>query len=99
MAGRNGATSIGFLGKAHPRWSTPYAAILIQSAIAVAMVLLLRGPEKPGRLFDKLTTYFVVVEWIDGNRSPVWGLLIMAAGFPVYAVWRRCARRPPELPA
>jgi APA family basic amino acid/polyamine antiporter len=50
-----------FLGKAHPRWSTPYAAILIQSAVAILMVVLLR--KDPGNLFDKLTTYFVVVEW------------------------------------
>jgi basic amino acid/polyamine antiporter, APA family len=50
-----------FLGKAHPRWSTPYAAILIQSAAAIVMVLLMR--KDPGTLFDKLTTYFVVVEW------------------------------------
>ncbi len=52
-----------FLGKAHPRWSTPYAAILIQTAVAIAMVVLLRDPKDPGALFDKLTTYFVVVEW------------------------------------
>ena len=50
-----------FLGKAHPRWSTPYAAILIQSATAIVMLLLMR--KDPGTLFDKLTTYFVVVEW------------------------------------
>jgi len=50
-----------FLGKAHPRWSTPYAAILIQSATAIVMLLLMR--KDPGNLFDKLTTYFVVVEW------------------------------------
>jgi basic amino acid/polyamine antiporter, APA family len=50
-----------FLGKSHPRWSTPYAAILIQSATAIVMLLLMR--KDPGNLFDKLTTYFVVVEW------------------------------------
>jgi basic amino acid/polyamine antiporter, APA family len=50
-----------FLGKAHPRFSTPYAAILIQSAAAIVMVILMR--KDPGTLFDKLTTYFVVVEW------------------------------------
>src|SRR5579862_7957686 len=52
-----------FLGLAHPRWSTPYAAILIQTAVAVAMVVFLRDPKEPGALFDLLTTYFVVVEW------------------------------------
>jgi APA family basic amino acid/polyamine antiporter len=45
-----------FLGRAHPRWSTPHAAILIQSAMAIVLVALLRD-------FDALTTYFVVVEW------------------------------------
>jgi hypothetical protein len=28
-------------------------------------------------------------EWVDGNRSPVYGLLIAAAGFPVYWFWKR----------
>lgn len=122
-----------FLGNAHPRWSTPYASILIQGAVSIVLVLLLRD-------FDKLTTYFVVVEWFallfsvgavfvlrrkmpdaprpfktpgypwipllflvgtvlglsaivwdsvkKGNWSPVWGLLIAVAGFPVYWLWR-----------
>ena len=132
-----------FLGKTHPRWSTPYAAILIQSAAALLLVFVLRDPAKPLALFDKLTTYFVVVEWsallftvaavfvlrwkqpdaerpfrtpaypwipllfILGtvlglaaivwgeiaqekpNYSPLWGLLIAAAGFPVFYLWRR----------
>ena len=52
---RDGLT-FGFLGRAHPRWSTPYAAILIQCAVAVVLVWLLRD-------FDRLTTYYVVVEW------------------------------------
>jgi hypothetical protein len=29
------------------------------------------------------------------NYSPLWGLLIAAAGFPVYAAWRRVAASPP----
>jgi APA family basic amino acid/polyamine antiporter len=133
--------TFGFLGKTHPRWGTPYAAILIQTGAAIAMVFLLRDPKEPGKLFDKLTTYFVVVEWfallftvaavmvlrakmpaaerpyrtplyplvplvfllgtgaglaaivwgewVDGNRSPVYGLFIAAAGFPVFWIWRR----------
>lgn len=137
--------TFGFLGKAHPRWSTPYAAILIQTGVAILMVFLLRDPREPGKLFDKLTTYFVVVEWsallfavgavlvlrrkmpeaerpfrtpwyplvplvflvgtalglgaivwgewIGGNRSPVWGLLLSLAGFPVYWLWRRARRQ------
>jgi len=45
-----------FLGKTHPRRATPWAALLIQGAVAIIMVLVLRD-------FDTLTTYFVVVEW------------------------------------
>jgi amino acid transporter len=52
---RDGLT-FAFLGRAHPRWSTPYAAILIQGAGAVVLVGLLQD-------FDRLTTYFVVAEW------------------------------------
>jgi basic amino acid/polyamine antiporter, APA family len=131
-----------FLGRCHPRWSTPYAAILIHAAVAVVLVAVLRD-------FDRLTTYFVVVEWsallfavgavmvlrfrqpdaprpfrtpgypwvpllflvgtaagltaivageVDQavpNYSPLWGLLIAGAGFPVYAAWRRLAGATP----
>jgi basic amino acid/polyamine antiporter, APA family len=52
-----------FLGRSHPRFGTPYMAILIQTGVAILMVFLLRDPRNPGELFDKLTTYFVVVEW------------------------------------
>src|SRR5205814_9956579 len=45
-----------FLGATHPRWATPWAALLAQGAVAIIMVLVLRD-------FDTLTTYFVVVEW------------------------------------
>ena len=45
-----------FLGKTHARWSTPWAALLIQGVVAIIMVLVLGD-------FDTLTTYFVVVEW------------------------------------
>ena len=135
---RDGLT-FAFLGRAHPRWSTPYAAILIQCGGAIALVWLLRD-------FDRLTTYFVVAEWTallfavgavfvlrrrlpheerpfrtpgypwvpatflvgtlmglaaivwgeigqsTPNYSPVWGLLIAAAGFPAHALWRRTSR-------
>jgi APA family basic amino acid/polyamine antiporter len=126
-----------FLGKTHPRWSTPWAALLIQGAVAIVMVLVLRD-------FDSLTTYFVVVEWAAlifavgavfvlrrkladaprpfrtpayplvpllfvigtavglsaivwgqiqvGNFSPIYGLLIAAAGFPVHQLWKRLKR-------
>jgi amino acid transporter len=131
---RDGLT-FAFLGRAHPRWATPHAAILIQGAVAVVLVALLRD-------FDRLTTYFVVVEWaallfavgavlvlryrmpdaprpfrtpaypwvpiiflvgtLAGlvaivwseiaravpNYSPLWGLLIAVAGFPVFRLWR-----------
>jgi APA family basic amino acid/polyamine antiporter len=123
-----------FLGKTHPRWATPWVALVIQGAVAIIMVLVLRD-------FDSLTTYFVVVEWAAlifavgavfvlrrkmadaprpfrtpaypwvpllfvvgtvvglsaivwgqiqvGNFSPVYGLGIAAAGFPVYHLWKR----------
>ena len=126
-----------FLGKTHPRWSTPWAALVIQGAVAIIMVLALRD-------FDTLTTYFVVVEWAAlifavgavfvlrrkmaeaprpfrtpaypwvplffvvgtvvglsaivwgqiqvGNFSPIYGLAIAAAGFPVHHLWKRLQR-------
>jgi APA family basic amino acid/polyamine antiporter len=46
-----------FLGHTHPRYATPDAAILVQAGVAIALVLCLRD-------FDRLTTYFVVVEWL-----------------------------------
>ena len=53
--GRDGLT-FAFLGKIHPRWSTPWAAQLIVGAVAIIMVLALRD-------YDALITYFVVIEW------------------------------------
>ena len=52
---RDGLT-FSFLGRAHPRFATPYAALWIQAAMALVLIALLRD-------FDRLTTYFVVVEW------------------------------------
>jgi len=135
---RDGLT-FSFLGKTHPRWSTPWAALLIQGAVAIIMVLTLRD-------FDALTTYFVVVEWAAlifavaavfvlrrkmgavprpfrtpayplvpllfvigtiiglsaivwgeiqvGNFSPLYGLAIALAGFPVHQLWRQLKRSP-----
>ena len=126
-----------FLGKTHPRWLTPWVALLIQGVVAIIMVLVLRD-------FDTLTTYFVVVEWAAlifavgavfvlrrklaaaprpfrtpaypwvplvfvvgtvvglsaivwgqiqvGNFSPMYGLGIAAAGFPVHHLWKRLKR-------
>src|SRR3954471_15308463 len=126
-----------FLGKTDERWSTPWAAVVIQGVVAIIMVLLLRD-------FDTLTTYFVVVEWAAlifavgavfvlrrkmadvprpfrtpaypwvpllfvlgtvvgvsaivwgeiqvGNFSPIYGLLIASAGFPVHQLWKRSKR-------
>jgi amino acid transporter len=125
-----------FLGRPHPRWATPYWAIVIEALVALVLIAALRD-------FDALTTYFVVVEWasllfavgavfvlrrrmpdatrpfrtpaypwvplifivgtfaglvaiVSGevarpipNYAPLFGLLIAAAGFPVYRVWRR----------
>ena len=133
---RDGLT-FSFLGKIHPRWSTPWAALLIQGLVAIIMVLVLRD-------FDTLTTYFVVVEWAAlifavgavfvlrrkmaeaprpfstpgypwvpllfvvgtivgvsaivwgefqvGNFSPIYGLGIALAGFPVHQLWKRLKR-------
>ena len=135
---RDGLT-FSFLGKIHQRWSTPWAALLIQGVVAIIMVLALRD-------FDALTTYFVVVEWAAlifavaavfvlrrkmaeaprpyrtpgypwvplffvigtivgvsaivwgqiqvGNFSPIYGLGIAAAGFPVHHLWKRLKRSP-----
>src|SRR5882762_2156429 len=52
---RDGLT-FAFLGKTHPRFATPWAAVLIQSVVAIVMVLVLKD-------YDALITYFVVVEW------------------------------------
>jgi APA family basic amino acid/polyamine antiporter len=52
---RDGLT-FAFLGKTHPRFATPWAAVLIQSVVAIVMVLVLKD-------YDSLITYFVVVEW------------------------------------
>jgi amino acid transporter len=128
-----------FLGHTHPRRATPWAALLVQGAVAIIMVLVLRD-------FDTLTTYFVVVEWAAlifavgavfvlrrtmaerprpfrtpaypwvpllfvvgtvvgvsaivwgeiqvGNFSPLYGLAIAAAGFPVHHLWKRLQRSP-----
>jgi APA family basic amino acid/polyamine antiporter len=133
---RDGLT-FSVLGKTHPQWATPWVALTIQGLVAIIMVLVLRD-------FDKLTTYFVVVEWAGlifavgavfvlrrkmpdaprpfrtpayplvplifilgtivglsaivwgqiqvGNFSPVYGLLIAAAGFPVHQLWKRLKR-------
>ena len=53
--GRDGLT-FAFLGKIHPRWSTPWAAQGIVGAVAILMVLALQD-------YDALITYFVVIEW------------------------------------
>ena len=137
---RDGLT-FAFLGKIHPRWSSPWPAVIIEGVLAIALVLLLRD-------FDTLTTYFVVVQWAAliiaisaifvlrrtmpearrpfrtpaypwvplgfvvgtavgvaaivwgeieaGNYSPVYGLILAAAGFPVHHFWMR-KRSSPEV--
>jgi APA family basic amino acid/polyamine antiporter len=80
-----------FLGKAHPRWGTPYVAIAIQSIVSVAMILLLRDPKEPQKLFDKLTSFFVVVEWF--------ALLFTVAAVIVLRVKKPDAERPYRSPA
>ena len=136
---RDGLT-FSFLGNVHRRFATPWVAMLIQSAAAIGMVLVLRD-------YDTLITYFVVVEWAAlifavgavfvlrrrmpdaprpfrtpgypwvplffllgtvigltaivwgeieaGNYSPIYGLCIAAAGFPVHRVWTRLTATTP----
>jgi len=143
---RDGLT-FSILGKAHPTRATPYVSIIIQGIVSIILVFVLNDPKNPGRLFSRLTTYFVVVEWlallfaiaavfvlrrrmadaprpyrtpaypwvplvfvvgtavslavIVGNAcrkndyAPLVGLAIVAAGFPVYWIWRRCSRYNP----
>src|SRR5258708_29542142 len=125
------------LGKTHPRWGTPWVAVLIQGVVGIIMVLALKD-------YDTLTTYFVVVAWAPlifavgalfvlrpqmaerpkpfrtpaypvpplliilgtvlalsaivwgqiqvHNYSPVYGLGIAVAGFPVHYLWKRLKR-------
>ena len=126
-----------FLGTTHPRWATPWVAVIIQGVVGIVMVLTLKD-------YDSLITYFVVVEWAAlifavgavfvlrrklaaaprpfrtpaypwvplvfvlgtmiglsaivwgqiqaGNFSPVYGLGIALAGFPVHYLWKRLKR-------
>lgn len=73
---RDGLT-FSFLGASHPRRQTPHASILVQGAVAVLLILALRD-------FDKLTTYFVVVEW---------SALVFAVG-AVFVLRRRMPEAP-----
>lgn len=137
------------LGWAHPTRATPYVSILIQGAVAIALIFVLRDPVSPLRLFDRLIAYFILVEWLAllfaigavfvlrrtmadlprpyltpgyplvplvfmigtvlglgaivwsagarGDYSPLFGLGIVAAGFPAYYLWRRRAGALPAL--
>jgi len=56
--------SFAFLGRAHATRATPYTSILIQASMGILLVLVLHEPEHPLRLFDRLTAYFILVEWL-----------------------------------
>ncbi|MBI4625466.1 MAG: amino acid permease [Verrucomicrobia bacterium] len=56
--------SFAFLGRAHPTRATPHYSIMIQGAGAIVLVVALHNPLHPLRLFDRLTAYFVLVEWL-----------------------------------
>lgn len=60
---RDGLT-FAWLGRAHVTRATPYVSIMIQGAVAVLLILILRDAARPLRLFDRLTAYFVMVEWL-----------------------------------
>jgi APA family basic amino acid/polyamine antiporter len=133
--------SFSMLGYAHPTRATPYVSITVQGVVAVALIAALNDPLRPLRLFDRLTAYFVLVEWLallfaigavfvlrrkmadaprpyrtpgypvvpivfivgtvvglgailwsscsHGDYSPLFGLALVAAGYPVYYIWRR----------
>ena len=145
--GRDGL-SFAWLGRAHPTRATPYISILVQGVVAIGLILLLRDAARPLRLFDRLTAYFVLVEWLalvfgvgaifvlrrtmpharrpyrtlgypvvpaifvagtlfglsallwsacsQGDFAPLGGLALVAAGFPVYRIWRGWAGRRAE---
>lgn len=82
--------SFGFLGRVHATRATPYISILIQGAVAVVLVWALRDPERPRRLFDRLTAYFVLVEWL--------ALLFAIAAVFVLRRTRPGAERPFHVP-
>ena len=79
---RDGLT-FSVLGRVHPRWATPHIALVVHALVAVVLVGVLRD-------FDRLTTYFIVVEW---------GALLFAVG-AVIVLRRRWpdARRPFRTP-
>lgn len=83
--------SFGFLGRPHPSWATPHMAIIVQAAVSVALIFALWVDRAPTHLFDRLTTYFVVVEWFA---------LMFAVG-AVFVLRRRMpdAPRPYRTPA
>jgi APA family basic amino acid/polyamine antiporter len=66
-----------FLGWTHQRWATPWVALVVQGVAAIIMILTLRD-------FDRLTTYFVVVEW---------AALIFAVG-AIFVLRRKMADMP-----
>jgi amino acid transporter len=59
-----GGLTFSALGRVHPTRATPYVSILIQGAMAITLVWVLRDSAHPRRLFDRLTAYFVMVEWL-----------------------------------
>ena len=133
---RDGLT-FSFLGRTHPRWATPHAALLIQAAVALiaggpaarlrpahdllrggrvvrAAVRRRRGPRAapaqagcaasvphaglpascrscswPARSAGLIAIVWGEIDQATPNYAPVLGLLLAAAGFPVFHAWRR----------
>jgi APA family basic amino acid/polyamine antiporter len=72
------------LGRCHPRWATPHVSIAVQGVLAVLLIVWLRD-------FDRITPYFVVVEWL--------ALLFTIAAVFVLRRRRPDAPRPYRVPA
>jgi len=53
-----------FFGKIHPRWRTPYVAILVQGAISVVVLLLGQINESPVTAYQKLVDIATILYFI-----------------------------------
>src|SRR6266581_2811215 len=86
-----------FLGNIHTRWATPWAVFVLRRKMPDAPRPF-RTPIYPwAPLFFLLGTVVGLSAIVGGqiqvgNFSPVYGLAIAAAGFPVHHLWKRLKR-------